>query len=119
MGTGIVSILLFNLPYNVRWVYWLSVVIYCLNMVLFITFTVISILRYTMFEGIWSAMLRHPVQSMFLVTEYSLPTQRSITDPQIGHFSNGTGNYRQYDSLRLRTTLGPPICDSDLDPMVD
>lgn len=66
MGTGIVSILLFDLPYNARWIYWISVVVYCLNIALFVTFTGISILRYTYYKGIFMAMLKHPVQSLFL-----------------------------------------------------
>ena len=66
MGTGIVSILLFDLPYNARWIYWISVVVYCLNIVLFVTFTGISTLRYTYYKGLFLAMLEHPVQSLFL-----------------------------------------------------
>jgi hypothetical protein len=66
MGTGIVSILLFDLPYNARWIYWISVVVYCLNLTLFVTFTAISILRYTIYKGLFLAMLKHPVQSLFL-----------------------------------------------------
>lgn len=66
MGTGIVSILLHNLPYNARFVYWISVIIFSLNVLLFCLFTVISVLRYTLFRGIWSCMIQHPVQSLFL-----------------------------------------------------
>ncbi|KEQ92599.1 hypothetical protein AUEXF2481DRAFT_91019 [Aureobasidium subglaciale EXF-2481] len=68
MGTGIVSILLHNLPYNGRWLYWISVVIFCLNILLFIIFTTISVVRYVYFTGLFKAMLRHPVQSLFLGT---------------------------------------------------
>src|SRR6266516_321468 len=66
MGTGIVSILLFDLPYNARWIYWISVVVYCLNIALFVAFTSISVLRYTIHKGLFVAMLKHPVQSLFL-----------------------------------------------------
>ncbi|RFU25517.1 hypothetical protein B7463_g10822, partial [Scytalidium lignicola] len=68
MGTGIVSILLHNLPYNGRWLYWISVAIFCLNILLFITFLLISILRYTIYPEIWRVMIRHPAQSLFLGT---------------------------------------------------
>lgn len=68
MGTGIASILLHNLPYNGVWLYWLSVIIFCLNIVLFITFLAISVLRYIMFPGLFMFMIRHPVQSLFLGT---------------------------------------------------
>lgn len=68
MGTGIVSILLHNLPYNGRWLYWISVAIFCLNIILFVTFLAISILRYTMFRGLFQFMIGHPVQSLFTGT---------------------------------------------------
>jgi hypothetical protein len=66
MGTGIVSILLHDLPYNADWLYWLSVVLFAVNVGLFVGFTVVSAVRYVMYPGIWGAMLRHPVQSLFL-----------------------------------------------------
>lgn len=66
MGTGVVSILLHNLPYNGRWLYWISVAIFALNVLIFVTFAVISVLRYTLFRGLWGCMIRHPVQSLFL-----------------------------------------------------
>jgi tellurite resistance protein TehA-like permease len=68
MGTGIVSILLFNLPYNGVWLYWISVVVFALNVVLFSIFLIISILRYAIYPQIWPAMIRHPAQSLFLGT---------------------------------------------------
>jgi tellurite resistance protein TehA-like permease len=68
MGTGIVSSLLHNLPYNGKWLYWLSIVIFCLNVALFIIFFAISTLRYTLYPAIWKAMIRHPAQSMFVGT---------------------------------------------------
>jgi tellurite resistance protein TehA-like permease len=68
MGTGIVSILLHNLPYNGIWLYWLSVIVFALNVFLFCLFLVISILRYTIYPQIWCAMIRHPAQSLFLGT---------------------------------------------------
>ncbi|KAF5005544.1 hypothetical protein FDECE_8037 [Fusarium decemcellulare] len=68
MGTGIVSILLYNLPYNAKWLYWISVGIFALNVALFMLFLAISILRYTLFSGVWGCMIRHPVQSLFLGT---------------------------------------------------
>ncbi|PKY08646.1 C4-dicarboxylate transporter/malic acid transport protein [Aspergillus campestris IBT 28561] len=68
MGTGIVSILLFNLPYNGDWLYWLSVIVFAFNVFLFSLFSIISFIRYTFFRGIWTAMLNHPTQSLFLGT---------------------------------------------------
>lgn len=68
MGTGIVSILLHNLPYNGIWLYWISVVIFALNVFLFNVFLIISILRYTFYPQIWFVMICHPTQSLFLGT---------------------------------------------------
>ena len=68
MGTGIVSILLHNLPYNGEWLYWISVLLFALNVLLFAIFLFISILRYTLYPNIWVAMIRHPVQGLFLGT---------------------------------------------------
>ncbi|OAX84410.1 tubulin gamma chain [Emergomyces africanus] len=68
MGTGIVSILLFGLPYNGEWLYWISVGIFGLNVLLFSIFLTISILRYALWPEIWGVMLLHPLQSLFLGT---------------------------------------------------
>ncbi|KAJ5621927.1 hypothetical protein N7528_005159 [Penicillium herquei] len=68
MGTGIVSILLHNLPYNGVWLYWISAGIFALNVLLFGLGCIISILRYTLYPEIFKVMIRHPVQSMFLGT---------------------------------------------------
>ncbi|KAF4455257.1 hypothetical protein F53441_2407 [Fusarium austroafricanum] len=68
MGTGITSVLLHNLPYHGRWLFYVSVIIFCLNIVLFTLFSLISIARYTCFKGLWSSTLRHPAQAVFLGT---------------------------------------------------
>lgn len=68
MGTGIVSILLFNLPYNGIWLYWISVGIFGLNVFLFCVSLTLTILRYTLYPEIWGAMIREPFQSMFIGT---------------------------------------------------
>ena len=66
MGTGIVSILLNTLPYNGRWLYWISVVFFALNVLLFSIFLVITVLRYIMYPELIHPVLIHPVQSMYL-----------------------------------------------------
>ncbi|RMJ26288.1 transporter [Aspergillus sp. HF37] len=68
MGTGIVSILLNTLPYNARWLYWISVVFFALNVLLFAVFSVISLLRYALYPELIRPVLVHPVQSMYLGT---------------------------------------------------
>lgn len=68
MGTGIVSILLHNLPYNAVWLYWISVILFVLNVFLFLLGCIISVLRYTLYPEIFKVMITHPVQSMFIGT---------------------------------------------------
>jgi tellurite resistance protein TehA-like permease len=68
MGTGITSILLNTLPYNGRWLYWISVVIFALNILLFLIFLTITILRYVLYPKIFYLMVTHPTQSLFLGT---------------------------------------------------
>jgi C4-dicarboxylate transporter/malic acid transport protein len=68
MGTGITSILLNTLPYNGRWLYWISVVIFCLNVLLFIIFSTITILRYILYPKAFYLMVTHPAQSLFVGT---------------------------------------------------
>ena len=68
MGTGIVAELLHNLPYNGDWLHYLSVIFFVLNIILFTLFTLISVLRYSLYPEIWHAMIRHPTQSLFLGT---------------------------------------------------
>ncbi|KAL7820905.1 voltage-dependent anion channel domain-containing protein [Trichoderma gracile] len=66
MGTGIVSILLFNLPWNGYWLHVISYIFFALNVLLFVIFCIISFLRYTLYPEIWFVMIAHPAQSLFL-----------------------------------------------------
>ncbi|KAI6912316.1 hypothetical protein KC318_g6732 [Hortaea werneckii] len=68
MGTGITSILLHNLPYNGIWLHYISYVLFALNVLLFTVFSLISLLRYTLYREIWHAMIQHPAQSLFIGT---------------------------------------------------
>ena len=68
MGTGITSILLHNLPYNGKWLQYISYILFALNVGLFVLFLAISVLRYTLYPKIWMAMIRHPAQSLFVGT---------------------------------------------------
>ncbi|KAJ5083638.1 C4-dicarboxylate transporter/malic acid transport protein, partial [Penicillium angulare] len=68
MGTGITSVLLNQLPYNGKWLYYISIVIFALNVLLFGIFLTISILRYLLYPKIFYAMITHPAQSLFLGT---------------------------------------------------
>ena len=68
MSTGAWSIVLHQLPYEGSWLRIISTIIFVLNVVLFLTFTCISCLRYTLHPEIFAAVLRHPHQSLFLAT---------------------------------------------------
>ena len=68
MSTGVISILLHQLPYNGDGLQIISVIFFVLNLVLFLLFTAISCLRYTLYPQLFPAVLRHPHQSLFLAT---------------------------------------------------
>lgn len=66
MGTGITSILLHQLPFQFRGLGIISIAIYIANIILFITITVFTIVRYILYPETWTLMLRHSTQSLFL-----------------------------------------------------
>ncbi|EFX03431.1 flavodoxin and radical sam domain containing protein [Grosmannia clavigera kw1407] len=66
MGTGIVSILLHNLPYSTEWMRYISIAIFALNISLFSVFMTITMARYILYPEIWAVMIKHPAQSLFL-----------------------------------------------------
>lgn len=68
MGTGIVSILFFSIPYQARWLYYLSIIFFVLNILLFALALVASAVRYTVWPEIWTVMIRDPNNSLFLGT---------------------------------------------------
>ncbi|KAI0745701.1 voltage-dependent anion channel [Earliella scabrosa] len=70
MGTGSIAILFNNFPYaeDTTAKQILTYVFFFLNLALFIIFNALSIARYTIFPDIWSIMLHHPTQSLFLGT---------------------------------------------------
>ncbi|ETN42884.1 uncharacterized protein HMPREF1541_02042 [Cyphellophora europaea CBS 101466] len=68
MGTGVVSILLIQIPFQAEWLYWLSVIFFGLNAILFALAFSISVLRYTLYPEIWHVMIQDPTNSLFLGT---------------------------------------------------
>lgn len=68
MGTGIVSVLLISIPFKASWLYWMSVVFFVLNAILFSCAFLASALRYTLYPEIWSVMIADPTNSLFLGT---------------------------------------------------
>lgn len=79
-GTGVTSILLFNLPYQFPGLKIIATVICVLNVVLFITFTVLSIVRYSIWPKLFSLMVTHSTQLLFLGTFCS---ESPILDVQV------------------------------------
>lgn len=68
MSTGITSILLHQLPYNGLWLRIIADIFFVLNIALFVLFSLISATRYTLYPHMWSLVVRHPHQSLFLAT---------------------------------------------------
>ncbi|KAF5348628.1 hypothetical protein D9758_006850 [Tetrapyrgos nigripes] len=70
MGTGSISILFHSFPYgsNLQGMQIMSLAFMLLNLVLFLTFSVITLARYLMFPDIWRVMIHHPIQSLYIGT---------------------------------------------------
>jgi tellurite resistance protein TehA-like permease len=70
VGTGAISIIFHAFPFGTgsQPLQILSLVFLLLNLVLFVIFLGMSVVRYLMFPDIWNIMLHHPVQSMYLGT---------------------------------------------------
>jgi tellurite resistance protein TehA-like permease len=68
MGTGIVSILVWFIPFKTPVLYYLSIVFFILNIVLFSLALIISFLRYSLYPEIWGVMIQDPINSQFLGT---------------------------------------------------
>lgn len=66
MGTGLVAVLLETFPWNADWLYYLSIIVFCFNIGLFSIFIGVSLIRYTVWPEIWSAMIHHPNQALFV-----------------------------------------------------
>ena len=65
MGTGIASILLYNLPYNATWLQRIGIIVFVLNIVLFVLISTLSIIRYIRWKGIFTALYKHCMAGMF------------------------------------------------------
>ncbi|PKX94023.1 TDT family transporter [Aspergillus novofumigatus IBT 16806] len=68
MGTGMISTALNTLPYNGRWLYWISIVVFALNVAIFAVCSILSVLRYIMYPETLNTIMNEPAQSMFLST---------------------------------------------------
>ncbi|KAF2453607.1 voltage-dependent anion channel [Lineolata rhizophorae] len=68
MGTGIVSVLLYSIPFQAHWLRILSSIVFVANIALFALVFGASALRYALYPCTWTLMVHHPVQSLFLGT---------------------------------------------------
>lgn len=68
MGTGIVAVLMISVPFDTAVLYYLSIVFFVLNAVLFVLAFITSVLRYTLYPEIWGVMIQDPNNSLFLAT---------------------------------------------------
>ncbi|KAF2671206.1 hypothetical protein BT63DRAFT_423425 [Microthyrium microscopicum] len=68
MSTGVIAILLHQVPYHAYWLDIISYIFFVLNIVLFLLFTVVSCTRYILYPRLFLSVLRHPHQSLFLAT---------------------------------------------------
>ncbi|KAH9895130.1 voltage-dependent anion channel [Cubamyces lactineus] len=68
MGTGVVSALLHNLPYHNDSLALkvAALIIFLINLVLFVFVCICTLLRYIIFPEVWWLMLSHPAQSLFI-----------------------------------------------------
>ena len=68
MGTGAVSILFHNYPYANDSITMkvFTYIFFFLNLAFFLIFNVLTAARYIIFPDIWSIMIRHPVQSLYI-----------------------------------------------------
>ncbi|EJD03267.1 uncharacterized protein FOMMEDRAFT_123503 [Fomitiporia mediterranea MF3/22] len=68
MGTGAISTLFHVFPYGTqtRGMQIAALFFLILNFIFFVILTLCAVARYTIFRGIWSSMIHHPVQSLYL-----------------------------------------------------
>lgn len=66
MATGMVGLILHAFPYTNSAVPVIYTILFIINIITFIAITILTILRYALFPKTWGAMLRHPMQSLFL-----------------------------------------------------
>lgn len=68
MGTGIVSVLFNSIPFSSPVLYYISIVFFVLNVVIFALAFVTSLVRYILYPEIWRVMIQDPTNSLFLAT---------------------------------------------------
>lgn len=68
MGTGVVAFIFSAILWDARWLYWMSVIFFALNTLLFSLAFGMSGLRYSIWPEIWTVMVENPNNSLLLGT---------------------------------------------------
>lgn len=68
MGTGIVATLLQSIPFKHAFLHYSSIVFFAFNAGLFFLFSAISLVRYTVYPGIFKVTMQDPNNSLFMAT---------------------------------------------------
>ena len=68
MGTGVVATIFISFPWKANWLYYISIIFFVLNVVLFTAAFIISLMRYLIWREIWTVMIQDPNSSLFLGT---------------------------------------------------
>lgn len=68
MGTGVLSTLLHTSPHKFSGEPIIGTILYFVNIAIFVTFILVTVLRYILYPWVLWRMLRHPAQSLFLGT---------------------------------------------------
>ena len=93
--------MLHQIPFHARWLDVVSQIVFVLNIILFLLFTFITILRYAMYPQLFPAVLR--------------PTSKLVS----GNVSGWTCDPDKHDRTGLRSLMGSRYGDLCLGVMVD
>jgi tellurite resistance protein TehA-like permease len=66
MGVGISSAIVYSFPFPAEWLKVVGIVIWGINMGLFLVFNIMTVLRFVLYPDQFSKMLAHPGQSAFI-----------------------------------------------------
>lgn len=104
MGTGITSILLYNLPYNGYWLQNLGIVIFVINILIFGLLLMGNGIRYLRWKGLFCAVACHPSAAMFWGT-LPMGFATIIVSYACGKCAENLTKAAEYGGFCLRSTI--------------